>query len=293
MQFTNTKSKSASSKATTAKTAALRSKEPRRLPEWSPERPSSRRRLRAERATTQTELDEQEDGWLTQENHGAPSVFDESETIYSPHGAPVLGGDPCDPRGSQQQGGCDGGCGSGGGDPCGSRCGDPCSFWIGPEEHDVFQDDCDVCAGWHWTQDLSVFSGVQSFAGPLDQGANGNFGFHYGLNWAFPLWHEFGLGAQFGAAAHHSNFQGALINGQFDSSRSQTYLTAGLFRRAPRECCGLQYGVAFDWLDDSFFEETSFSQLRAEFSYRRCRNEIGVLIMSGSNNDMVTDAAAV
>lgn len=36
-------------------------------------------------------------------------------------------------------------------------------------------------------RDLTVFGGVHGFKGPLDQGRNGNFGFHEGVNLGGPL----------------------------------------------------------------------------------------------------------
>ena len=56
---------------------------------------------------------------------------------------------------------------------------------------------CLFCRDW-WEQtcpDLSISAGTQGFKGPIDQGLNGDFGFHEGINWGSPFWDAMGIGA--------------------------------------------------------------------------------------------------
>ncbi len=143
----------------------------------------------------------------------------------------------------------------------------------------------DLGCPWNWWDELSIFVGPQSFKGPLDQGQNGNFGFHDGINWGGPLWHYHGVGFQLGAQGVHSNFAGDNVNGGSDDNRNQVFATAGIFARAPGNH-GWQIGVAFDWLDDNYYVDVSLNQLRAELSYVTfCGREIGAWIASSSKTD--------
>lgn len=143
----------------------------------------------------------------------------------------------------------------------------------------------DLGCPWNWWDELSVFAGPQSFNGPLDQGQNGNFGFHEGVNWGGPLWHFHGIGFQLGAEGVHSNFAGDNVNGASDDTRNQTFATAGIFARAPGNH-GWQIGVAFDWLDDNYYVDVSLSQIRAELSYVTfCGTELGGWIASSSETE--------
>ncbi len=155
-------------------------------------------------------------------------------------------------------GACDG-CGSGiRHDDCGQYCGDPgcpgnCGLghWGPPP---------------HWAmRGLSLFAGAHGFKGPPDQGRNGNFGLHEGVNFGSRLGIFPRLGYQVGVAAVHSNFSGDQANAVFRrSDRDQIFLTAGIFRRAPFG--GVQWGIAFDLLHDSYFDTADLKQIRTETS---------------------------
>jgi len=187
-----------------------------------------------------------------------------------------------------------GSCASG---SCGSDCtscgdaleGDGCDAWITPDTRDVSSGyRCSDCArGWHWAQDLSLFVGPHGFKGPLDNGNNGNFGYHYGINWAFPFWHRFGIGAQVGGQIAHSNFSGNQINGTTDDVRTQYFVTAGFFRRSWDPNWGWQCGLVADWLNDTYVQDVTVTQLRGEVSRIFGDHELGFLGMFGTDNDTI------
>ncbi len=242
--------------------------------------------------------------------HGPPGHtsegFEEGITI----GESVEGFGQCHCDGGH----CDGGhCGEGyysggypgechsGGCPIGCEHGyqeHPGGGWIAGDFGRWGRSNCRVCEGWFWAQDLTLFAGVQAFEGPLDGGLNGNFGFHYGVNYAFPLWHKFGIGMQVGGMVAQSNLRGGtpavFANGnqivQPGDDRNQYFVTAGLFRRAYCGTCGWQYGVVFDWQHDNYFEDITFQQLRVELSRRFWGpHEIGFWGAFGLNEQEVAD----
>lgn len=133
--------------------------------------------------------------------------------------------------------------------------------------------------GWRWYRDLSASAGVTSFTNATDLGIHGNFGTNEYLNWAMPFWNAFGVGWQLGVRGVQSNFQPATleIGGTTISknARDQQFLTTGFFTRA-FEGYGLQGGIAYDYMHDSWFENTDLAQLRYEMSYVWGYHEFGV-----------------
>lgn len=128
---------------------------------------------------------------------------------------------------------------------------------------------------WRWWDDFTIFGGVHAFKGPLDQGRNGNFGFHEGLNWGGPLWDYMQIGYQVGAQVFHSNFHGDQVYTPTDDGRTQYFVTTGLFHRA--DGCGIQAGIVVDWLQDDYYGQINLTQIRAEVSYvMKSQNEFGV-----------------
>jgi hypothetical protein len=166
-----------------------------------------------------------------------------------------------------RQPGCDTCGGYGGGEAIGGDCGGgcrPCYDGRGP---------CPCCGGCgNWLfHDMALFGGLQGFKGPADQARNGNFGFIEGFNFGAPL----GLGNfgfQAGFAATQSNFSGHNVLENRNGTRHQFLLTGGVFRRAP--CGGLQGGVVFDYMSDSYYygyynndQQAHLKQIRSEASY--------------------------
>jgi hypothetical protein len=139
---------------------------------------------------------------------------------------------------------------------------------------------CDPCGNWWWGQDFTVFGGVHDFRSPVNITGNSNFGFQEGVNWAMPLWHDYGIGAQVGFQATQSNLQNNSID-VYDIYRNQTFITAGLFHR-PCDGQGWQYGAVFDYLRDEFYQTFSVGQLRGELSWLwDCQNELGFWFATG------------
>lgn len=131
---------------------------------------------------------------------------------------------------------------------------------------------CDgICIPRHWVDEIALFAGPQGFVSPVDMGSNGNFGYHEGVNLSgqFGRWlglGPLGLGYQVGATFLQSDFQGATILGPKGVSRNQQFFTAGIFRRA-HAGYGLQGGVVYDYMHDTFYAKYSVAQVRVELSY--------------------------
>jgi hypothetical protein len=192
-----------------------------------------------------------------------------SEAEVIPPGTPQL--EPMIPEEAFLGGGGGGGggcshCGGPGGeacgcDPCdGPECGQACDFG-----YEIFDGRCH-----RWLRDFSFFVGGDAFKGPRDYGRNGNFGLNEGLNLAGPLGDPWGCGYQIGANFVQSNFSGApRVETEnytlFAPCRRQTFVTAALFHRA--QCRGFQWGVAFDYLHDDYYEQTDLKQIRSETGF--------------------------
>lgn len=142
-------------------------------------------------------------------------------------------------------------------------------------------------------RDLSVFAGADAFKGPPDHGKNGNFGLNEGLALSGPLGDPWGCGYEIGANFVQSNFSGAptLTVGDYSIQapfRRQVFATAGIFRRSL--CRGFQWGVAFDYLHDDYYEKTGLKQLRSETGFVLNNvYEIGYFGNYGVGTDRVYD----
>jgi len=181
-------------------------------------------------------------------------------------------------------------CGGECGDQCGcdecdgAECGPPCCDF----GYELFDGRCG-----RLLRDVTVFAGGDAFKGPLDAGTNGNFGLNEGINFAGPLGDPWGCGYQIGANFVQSNFSGAptITVGDYNlraAFRRQTFLTAGLFRRA--ECCGFQGGVAFDYLHDEYYQQADLKQIRSETGFViNDSYEIGYYGAYGVGTDRVLD----
>ncbi len=132
--------------------------------------------------------------------------------------------------------------------------------------------------GWRWYRDFTASAGITSFTNSTDLGINGNFGTNEYLNWSMPFWNAFGVGWQVGWRGTQTNFQSATIDvGNTTlrkNARDQNFLTTGFFTRA-FEGRGMQGGIVYDYLSDSWFDNTDVSQLRYEVSYVWGYHELG------------------
>ena len=180
-----------------------------------------------------------------------------------------------------EEGGCanghcsSGGCSDGSCSSCGECDGDCC---FGRNACRMFGDWCRADA----FRDLTVYAGVQGFKDPIDLGENGDFGFHEGVNWGMPVWGCSGVGIQMGGEFDHSDLApNATV---FGDHRNQYFLTGGVFYRAIHEC-GLQGGVVWDYLDDSFYNSVKVSQIRGNLSYVFDCNEFGFQFAAGVHGE--------
>jgi hypothetical protein len=132
---------------------------------------------------------------------------------------------------------------------------------------------------------VQLFGGVAAFKGPVDQGLNGNVGFHEGANWSGPLFEYGGVGGQIGFRAVQSNLAESYV---FSDNRIQTFFTAGLFHR-PMNGNGWQGGVVWDWLHDEFYGTMNVAQLRGEVSWLCCDgHEFGAWAAVATTSDTGT-----
>ncbi len=132
----------------------------------------------------------------------------------------------------------------------------------------------------------AVFAGVHGFKGPVDEGQRSNFGFQEGFQIAgglpFGVLHN--VGYQVGYQATQSQLSGSLSS---DDSRNQNFTTVGLFRRKP---CGLQWGVAYDWLNDREEDSHDMSQVRIQLSLlNQCGREFGFWTALHTGDDTYTE----
>jgi hypothetical protein len=147
---------------------------------------------------------------------------------------------------------------------------------------------CDPCAVGcgAWYDNISAFSVIDAFKGPLDlDGLNGNFGKRVGFNAAIPIVPSFGLAAQVAGSAGWYDWKGTQYTG--DGDRFQNFWTVAVFHRS---CAtGLGFGVAYDWLNDDYFDQFHFGQFRVggSWQFNEC-NEIGVCAMLPDRRDFST-----
>ena len=132
--------------------------------------------------------------------------------------------------------------------------------------------------GWRWYRDFTASAGITAFTNDTNLGLHGNFGTNEYLNWAMPFWNAFGIGWQVGWRGTQTNFQPSTltVNGTsfVKNARDQNFVTTGFFTRA-FEGRGLQGGAVYDYLSDSWLDNSDIAQIRAEISYVWGYHEIG------------------
>ncbi|MBM4012284.1 MAG: hypothetical protein FJ286_13045 [Planctomycetes bacterium] len=132
--------------------------------------------------------------------------------------------------------------------------------------------------GWRWYRDFTASAGVTAFTNDTNLGLHGNFGTNEYLNWAMPFWNAFGVGWQVGWRGTQTNFQPATLTAGGETlrknARDQNFVTTGFFTRA-FEGRGLQGGAVYDYLSDSWLDNSDLAQVRAEISYVWGYHEIG------------------
>ncbi|HBT78475.1 MAG TPA: hypothetical protein DEB39_16460 [Planctomycetaceae bacterium] len=152
------------------------------------------------------------------------------------------------------------------------------AHWNGaglPSDETVYE----ACPRSSLLDNLSINLGVTGFKNQIDLGQGGNFGFAEGFNWAAPITPLSTVSGQFGFRSQQTTFTGSEKNA---SSRTQYYITAGIFRRG--EHTRFQGGIAYDWFQDNDADKVKLEQLRTELSYRtRGPYEFGFLGGIGVN----------
>lgn len=145
-------------------------------------------------------------------------------------------------------------------------------------------DDCCLipCPPWG---SLQAWVGTNGFTGPLNVGGTASFGFQEGLNFGarlpFGLFPE--LGWQAGVRFTQTDLSGSELT---DTTRNQTFFTAGLFRRVNQ---GLQFGVAVDLLKEDWYGTANLSQVRGELAWvYRGSTEYGIWWASAGRSETPT-----
>ncbi|MCA9237391.1 MAG: hypothetical protein KDA44_18080 [Planctomycetales bacterium] len=142
-------------------------------------------------------------------------------------------------------------------------------------------------------RELRIWGGVHGFKGPRDApgfggAGDGNFGFQEGINIAGrpPIIGRLlpGIAYQLGYQATQSQLSGNSDGSS--ASRSQDFVTAGLFRRVDS---GLQFGAVWDYMSDDYLATTKLQQMRYEISLKSPRGrEVGFRGTTHLNNATVT-----
>jgi hypothetical protein len=133
-------------------------------------------------------------------------------------------------------------------------------------------------------ENLSLFVGPDGSKQPQDLGINANMGIRFAANLGFPLFTGAKIGAQVGAA-HNISDAAVHVLDQIEgtSGRTQTFLTAGVFRRAGGK---VNWGVGYDLLFQRYYDDFRLGQLRGEIGYAVGEsNEVGVWATRAAGSD--------
>lgn len=134
--------------------------------------------------------------------------------------------------------------------------------WCGGMKLGICADGCLIpCPEMHWEK-YQFFAGVAGFTSPANRGGHGSFGFSEGFNWGSAFAARPKLSGQIGYRAIQSSFSGTDFT---DIDRKQSFITAGVFRRAD---WGIQGGVVVDYLHDDWYYDLDVLQIRGEVSWK-------------------------
>jgi hypothetical protein len=115
-------------------------------------------------------------------------------------------------------------------------------------------------------ENVSFFGGLDGSKQPQDFGVNAEFGGRASVNWGIPLVQSIGLGAQVGTALDATGDAVQVMQKTIDEEgRTQSYTTVGLFQRTE---CGFNWGVAYDFLREDYYDTFSLGQWRLDVSYQ-------------------------
>ncbi len=143
---------------------------------------------------------------------------------------------------------------------------------------------CCNCCEESWLDNLSLFAGLEGSKQPQDFGVNAHFGGRVAANVGIPIWREYGLGAQIGVAYNATDHAVQVMERvEGNSSRNQLFSTVGLFQRFDS---GWAWGVAYDFLEEDYFDDFSLSQWRIGGSYDvGCFDQVGIRIAIADRSD--------
>ena len=126
----------------------------------------------------------------------------------------------------------------------------------------ICSDGCLIpCPDMHWEK-FQFFSGVAGFTSPANRGGHASFGFTEGFNWGTGFAPGRKFSGQVGYRAIQSSFSGTDFT---DVDRKQSFVTAGVFRRAD---WGWQGGVVADYMHDDWYYNLDVIQIRGELSWK-------------------------
>jgi len=127
---------------------------------------------------------------------------------------------------------------------------------------------CDPCgspACGTWFDGLELFAGLDGSKQPQDFGVNAHFGGRLHANWGVPVFHDSGIGIQIGTAVTQTEHAVAVTHSlEGSSSRTQSFITAGVFQRSPS---GWNWGVVYDYLYEDDYDMLTLGQVRGTLSY--------------------------
>ena len=116
------------------------------------------------------------------------------------------------------------------------------------------------CSEECWTDNLTVFIGLDGAKQPQDVGINALFGGRAAVNLGLQISRDWGLGVQVGTAIAASDAAvGVLEVVDGADSRTQSFTTLGLFQRRN---LGLHWGLVYDILHQRYYDDTTLHQLR-------------------------------
>ena len=134
--------------------------------------------------------------------------------------------------------------------------------WCNGMKLGICADGCLIpCPEMHWEK-FQFFAGVAGFTSPANRGGHGSFGFSEGFNWGTGFAARPKLSGQIGYRAIQSSFSGTDFT---DIDRKQSFITAGIFRRAD---WGIQGGVVVDYMHDDWYYDLDVIQIRGEMSWK-------------------------
>jgi hypothetical protein len=126
--------------------------------------------------------------------------------------------------------------------------------------------DGNACATAHWFDTLELFGGLEGSKQPQDFGTNAEFGGRLHVNWGVPLLPDLGIGLQVGTAVDLTdNAVQVFERIEGNTDRVQNFTTIGLFQRTD---WGLNWGVAYDFLFEDYYDNFNLGQVRAKVGYQ-------------------------